>query len=64
MTEEEALEIARENDLKWEVQELLNEGFTPEEALEEWDLLPEEYSVLSFYFTQAWVVLIHCPLNR
>nr|DAW98770.1 MAG TPA: hypothetical protein [Caudoviricetes sp.] len=21
-------------------------------------------SVLSFYFTQAWVVLIHCPLNR
>ena len=43
MTEEKALEIARENNLEWEVQELLNEGFTPEEALEEWDILPEEY---------------------
>ena len=29
MTDEEALEIARENDLEQEVQELLNEGYTP-----------------------------------
>lgn len=35
MTEEEALEIAREYNLEWEIQELLNEGFTPKEALEE-----------------------------
>lgn len=41
MTEEEALEIARENDLEWEVQELLNEGFTPEQALDIWNILPE-----------------------
>lgn len=43
MTDEEALEIAQEYNLEWEVQELLNEGYTPEEALEEWDILPEEY---------------------
>lgn len=42
MTKEEALEIAREYCLEAEIQELLDEGFTPEEALEDWDILPEE----------------------
>lgn len=43
MTEQEAITITQEFGLEYEVQELLNEGYTPEEALEEWDLLPEEY---------------------
>lgn len=43
MTEQEAITIAQEFGLEYEVQELLNEGYTPEEALEEWDLLPKEY---------------------
>lgn len=34
MSEEEALEIARKYNLEWEVQELMNEGYTPEEAKE------------------------------
>lgn len=43
MTEKEALEIARAEGLEYEIQELLNLGYTPEEALEDWDILPENY---------------------
>lgn len=44
LTEERAIEIAQEHDLEIEIRELMLEGFTPEEALEEWDILPEEYA--------------------
>ena len=43
LTEEQAIEIAQEHNLEIEIKELMLEGFTPEEALEEWDILPEEY---------------------
>lgn len=43
LTEEQAIEIAQEHDLEIEIRELILDGFTPEEALEEWDILPEEY---------------------
>lgn len=44
MTEKQAIEIAQEHGLEIEIRELMLEGFTPEEALEEWDILPEEYA--------------------
>lgn len=39
-TVEEAIKIAREYDMESEVTEALKFGFTPDEALEEWDLYP------------------------
>jgi hypothetical protein len=38
MTEEEALNIAKQYFLYNEVKECLDEGLTPEQALMEWDL--------------------------
>lgn len=38
MTEQEALNIARMNFLLDEVQECIDDGLTPEQALREWDL--------------------------
>lgn len=39
MTEKEALATARKYGLEYEVQQRLNAGDTPEEALREWDIL-------------------------
>ena len=46
MTREEALEIARQHHLE-EVEFAINQGMTPEEALDEWDLLD-----LNYYLTK------------
>ena len=43
MTIEEALAIAKEWHLEIEVQECIDNGDTPEEALYEWDILPDKY---------------------
>lgn len=40
MTREEALEIARRYNLEEEVEFDMNQGMTPEEALDEWDMFP------------------------
>lgn len=40
MSREEALAIAKQHDLEYEVQEAMNSGMSPEEALEDWDILP------------------------
>ncbi len=39
-TEEEARRIAIKNNLEKELDEALDFGFTPDEALEEWDIYP------------------------
>lgn len=39
MTREEALEIASEYGLEFEVETMIDAGLTPEEALLEWDLV-------------------------
>lgn len=39
MTKIEALMIARQNNLEFEVLECLNKGMTPEEALKQYNLL-------------------------
>ena len=44
LTEEQAIEIAQDHNLEIKIRELMLEGFTPEKALEEWDILPEEYA--------------------
>lgn len=43
MTVEEALVIARNWHLEIEVQKCIDNGDTPEEALYEWDILPDYY---------------------
>ena len=35
-----ALKIAKEYGLEYEVREMIESGYTPYEALKEWDLLP------------------------
>lgn len=45
MTEKEAFEIARMNGYSYEVMEAILDGFTPEEALEQYDCLPNMYSL-------------------
>ena len=39
MTLFEAIIIARKYNLEYEIRQELNSGLTPEEALEEWDIL-------------------------
>lgn len=43
MTEEEALKIAASKGLEIAVELAILRGLTPEQALREWDILPEEY---------------------
>ena len=39
LTSKEAIMIARKYNLEYEVRQELNSGLTPEEALQEWDIL-------------------------
>lgn len=39
MTPKEAIQIARKYNLEYEIRQELNSGLSPEEALEEWDIL-------------------------
>lgn len=45
MTEKEALEIARKNGHSSEVMQAILDGYTPEEALDQYDLLPDVYDL-------------------
>ena len=38
----EALAIARQHNLEWEVIEAMRHGSTPDEALQEWDIYPDK----------------------
>lgn len=42
LTKEEAIELAKQYGVEQEVQYLIEHGFTPDEALREWDCPPEE----------------------
>ncbi len=39
-TRPEALAIAKEHGLEWEVIEAMKQGCSPDEALQEWDIYP------------------------
>lgn len=39
MSKENAIKIAKENGLEYEVLQSIKAGYTPQEALREWDLL-------------------------
>lgn len=39
MSKEDAIKIAKENGLEYEVLQSIKSGYTPNEALREWDLL-------------------------
>jgi len=43
MTREEALQIAAKYCLQEEVEWCINNGYSPWQALAEWDILPDEY---------------------
>lgn len=45
MSEKEALEIARRNGCKAEVMQAIIEGYSPEEALDQYDCLPDIYDL-------------------
>lgn len=45
MTEKEALEIAKRNGYDHEVMQAILDGFTPEEALERYDCMPDIYDL-------------------
>ena len=42
LTYEEGLEIAKKFAMDFEYQSEIDSGCTPEEALEEWDILPDD----------------------
>lgn len=43
LTEDDAIRIASDYGLETEIQELLDSGYSPEEALEDWDILSDEF---------------------
>ena len=45
MSEKEALEIARRNGCKTEVMQAIVEGYSPEDALDQYDCLPDIYDL-------------------
>lgn len=45
MTEKEAFEIARRNGYGYEVMQAILDGSTPEEALDQYDLLPDVFDL-------------------
>jgi len=53
LTSKEAIMIARKYNLEYEIRQELNSGLTPEQALEEWDILSNlflKFLVLSFIY--------------
>lgn len=52
-TREEALAIAKEYGMVQEISYLMEHGFTPDEALREWDCLPENSNLVPPEFDGA-----------
>lgn len=53
MTEKEAFEIARRYGYGYEVMEAILDGFTPKEALEQYECLPDIYSLEEVYVPET-----------
>lgn len=55
ITKDKAIQIAEEYGLEQEVTDLIDSGYSPEEALEGWDILPNE--CIPFLPSPDYVVL-------
>ena len=48
-----ALHFAEPWGLTWEVESFIQMGYTPREALEEWDCLPSKEEILDYLYGEA-----------
>ena len=48
-----ALHFAEQGGLTWEVESFIQMGYTPREALEEWDCLPSKEEILDYLYGEA-----------
>lgn len=53
ITVKTALHFAEQWGLTWEVESFINMGYTPREALEEWDCLPSKEELLDYLYGEA-----------
>lgn len=53
ITIEMAMHFAEQWGLTWEVQSYIEIGYTPREALEEWDCLPTKEEILDYLYGEA-----------
>ena len=52
-TRDEALAIAKDFGLEWEVTEAMKQGCNPDEALQEWDIYPYDDAVVYKHLQQT-----------
>ena len=52
-TRDEALAIAKDFGLEWEVTEAMKQGYNPDEALKEWDIFPYEEAAIYKHLQQT-----------
>lgn len=48
-----ALHFAEQWGLTWEVESFIQMGYTPREALEEWDCLPSKEEILDYLYGES-----------
>lgn len=53
ITTKMALHFAEPWGLTWEVESCIQMGYTPREALEEWDCLPTKEEILDYLYGEA-----------
>lgn len=53
ITAKMALHFAEPCGLTWEVKSFIQMGYTPREALEEWDCLPSKEEILDYLYGEA-----------
>lgn len=53
ITKEVALHFAEPWGLTWEVESFIEIGYTPREALEEWDCLPTKEELLDYLYGES-----------
>ena len=58
ITTKMALYFAEPWGLTWEVESFINMGYTPREALEEWDCLPSKEEILDYLYGEAQTLIL------
>lgn len=53
ITAKMALHFAEQWGLTWEVESFIQMGYTPREALEEWDCLPSKEELLDYMYGES-----------
>jgi hypothetical protein len=58
ITAKMALHFAEPWGRTWEVESFINMGYTPREALEEWDCLPSKEEILDYLYGEAQTLIL------